>query len=97
MNIAEFNVSEMSDFELQGVLHSWLAQVKNRLRLEKLVEIIKPVIEEEEEDLYEADWWDEMNPEQQASLTKSLAETEDPKKWIAHEDVIKMSRQWLNE
>ena len=97
MNIAEFNVSEMSDFELQGVLHSWLAQVKNRLRLEKLVEIIKPVIEEEEEDLYEDDWWDEMTAEQQADLTTSIGETEDPTKWTSHEDVLKMSRQWLSE
>ena len=95
MNIAEFNTSEMSDFELQDVLHSWLARVKNRLQLEKLVEVMKPVIEEEEDD--EDDWWDDMSPEQQARLTKSLAETEDPTKWIAHEDVIKMSRQWLSE
>ena len=50
MNIAEFNVSEMSDFELQGVLHSWLAQVKNRLRLEKLAEVMKPVIDEDEDE-----------------------------------------------
>lgn len=95
MAITELNMSEMNDLELRGALYLLIGKVKNRLQLEQITTLIRPVIEEIEDE--ENDWWDELTAEQQADLTTSIGETEDPKKWTSNEDVLKMSRQWLNE
>lgn len=83
----------MNDLELRGALHFFIEKVKNRLQLEQLAELIRPVIEKDEEE----DWWDDLTTEQQADLMTSIGETEDPKKLTSHEEVMKMSRQWLSE
>lgn len=95
MAITELNMSEMNDLELRGALYLLIGKVKNRLQLEQITTLIRPVIEEIEDE--ENDWWDELTAEQQADLTTSIGETENPKKWTSNEDVLKMSRQWLNE
>ena len=96
MNIAEFNVSEMSDFELQGVLHSWLAQVKNRLRLEKLAEVMKPVIDEDEDDAEdEIIFWNNYTPKQRTELEQAFEESLDPT-GTDHEIMRKKHAKWLN-
>ena len=95
MNIADLNITEMNDLELRGALHFFIEKVKNRLQLEQLAELIRPVIEKEEDE--ETDWWDDLTAEQQADLVTSIGETEDPKKLTSHEEVLKMSRQWLSE
>ena len=43
------------------------------------------------------DWWDELSPEQQMELETALAECDNPSKLTAHEEVVKMSKQWLQE
>ena len=91
MAITELNMSEMNDLELRGALYLLIGKVKNRLQLEQITTLIRPVIEEIEDE--ENDWWDELTAEQQADLTTSIGETEDPKKWTSNEDVLKMSRQ----
>ena len=93
MNIAELKISEMNDLELRGALYLLIGKVKNRLQLEQITELIRPLIEENGAD--EADWWEELSAEQQADVTTSIGETEDPTKWTTNEDVRKMSRQWL--
>ena len=94
MNIAELKISEMNDLELRGALYLLIGKVKNRLQLEQITELIRPLIEENGAD--EADWWEELSAEQQADVTTSIGETEDPTKWTTNEDVRKMSRQWLS-
>ena len=94
MNIAELKISEMNDLELRGALYLLIGKVKNRLQLEQITELIRPLIEENGAD--EADWWEELSAEQQADVTASIGETEDPTKWTTNEDVRKMSRQWLS-
>ncbi len=95
MNITELNISEMNDLELRGALHFFIEKVKSRMQLEQLAELIKPIIQHNEDD--ESDWWDELTAEQQADLVTSIGETEDPKKLTSHEEVMKMSKQWLSE
>ena len=80
----------MNVAELKVDLVQLIMAIDEESTLQSMFKAIKELAQKD-------DWRDEMSPEQQASLTKSLAETEDPKKWIAHEDVIKMSRQWLSE
>ena len=95
MTNAELNISEMNDLELRGALYLLIGKIKNRLQLEQVTELIRPVIEENETD--EIDWWEDLTTGQQADLTTSIGETEDPKKWTSNADVLKMSRQWLSE
>ena len=43
----------------------------------------------------DSDWWDELPPEQQARLQKSIEESYDPKNLIDHEDMKKKHAKWL--
>lgn len=45
----------------------------------------------------EIDWWDDLSPEQQKRLEKSLAESYDEKNLIDHEDAKKIHARWLKK
>ena len=45
----------------------------------------------------EADWWDDLTPEQQTRLEKSIEESYDKTKWIAHEDMKTKHGKWLKK
>ncbi len=47
--------------------------------------------------LSENDWAHQLNSDQQLELETALTECETPSTLTSHEEVIKMSRQWLQE
>ena len=63
----------------------------------KVVKIIIMIAEVDDIDDNTSDWWNDLTPQQQLELETALAECEDPSKLTAHEEVVKMSRQWLQE
>jgi hypothetical protein len=82
----------MNTLELKGNLIELVSNVQNQEILEKLMHLFKKTVREEE-----ADWWDELTPEQQAELELSIAECDDPAKLTSHEKVMQMTEEWLNE
>ena len=85
----------MNTLELKGSIFELIARIDNPKNLSRVHDLLENFIEQFND--IEDDWWDELTPEQQADLTTSIGETEDPQKLTSHEDVIKMSRQWLSE
>ena len=63
----------------------------------KIVKVIILIADVEETEKDSSDWWDELSPEQQMELETALAECDNPSKLTAHEEVVKMSKQWLQE
>jgi TRAP-type C4-dicarboxylate transport system substrate-binding protein len=43
----------------------------------------------------EKDWWDELPPEQQTRLSKSIEESYDPENLIDHEVMRQKHAKWL--
>ena len=82
----------MNVLELKGSLHELIAKTDDENRLARMFEAYQVIVEETE-----VDWWDELTPEQQTALEASLAETENSSKLTSHEEVVKMSRQWIEE
>lgn len=81
MNIAEMKV------EIFGLL----AETQNKNTVAEFLRAIHLIIEDEK------DWWDELSPSQQADMREGIAQTYDPSKLTPHEEVVKMSRQWIEE
>jgi hypothetical protein len=74
--------------------HLKLAQpLKIRNKMVKIIIMIADI----EDVVEEADWANDLSPQQRLELETALAECENPTKLTAHEDVVKMSRQWLQE
>jgi hypothetical protein len=74
--------------------HLKLAQpLKIRNKMVKIIIMIADV----EDVIEEADWANDLSPQQRLELKTALAECENPSKLTAHEEVVKMSRQWLQE
>lgn len=74
--------------------HLKLAQpLKIRNKMVKIIIMIADV----EDIVNEADWANDLSPQQRLELETALLECENPAKLTAHEDVVKMSRQWLQE
>ena len=87
----------MNVLELKGSIFDLISRIESPKSLSRVHELLENFLENFNENPDDADWWDEMTAEQQADLTTSIGETEDPTKWTSHEDVLKMSRQWLSE
>jgi hypothetical protein len=74
--------------------HLKLAQpLKIRNKMVKIIIMIADV----EDVIEETDWANDLTPQQRLELETALAECENPAKLMAHEEVVKMSRQWLQE
>jgi hypothetical protein len=89
----------MQAFETVGTIDT-----KGHLKLNKplqlrnkVVRVIIMIADIEDVQNEETDWWHELTPAQQLELEIALAECEDPSKLTSHEEVVKMSRQWLQE
>jgi thiamine pyrophosphate-dependent acetolactate synthase large subunit-like protein len=82
----------MNALELKGSLLEMVSNVHSEATLEKLIQLFKKTVQEQE-----VDWWDELTEEQQSELEMSLAECDDPSKLTSHDKVMQMSEQWLNE
>jgi hypothetical protein len=89
----------MQAFETVGTI-----DMKGHLKLNKplklrnkVVKIIIMIADIEDVETEETDWWHELTPAQQMELEIALAECEDPSKLTSHDEVVKMSRQWLQE
>jgi hypothetical protein len=86
----------MQAFETVGTI-----DMKGHLKLNKplklrnkVVKVIIMIADIEDVETAETDWW---HAAQQMELEIALAECEDPSKLTSHEEVVKMSRQWLQE
>ena len=86
----------MNVLELKSSLLEMVSNVQSEDTLKKLMRLFKKTVREQAQDI-EADWWDDLTPEQQAEFETSLAECDDPSKLTSHEKVMQMSEQWLNE
>ena len=82
----------MNTLVLKGNLIEMVNNTQSEDTLRKLVRLFKKTVREET-----TDWWDDLTPEEQFEFETSLAECDDPTKLTAHEQVMKMSEQWLNE
>lgn len=87
----------MNVLELKGSIIELIAKIDNSEILSRVHDFLVYLKDNPEEDDDKTTyWWDGLTSKQQADLIASIGETEDPKKWTAHEDVRKMSRQWLS-
>ena len=87
----------MQAFETTGTIDT-----KGQLKLakplqirNKVVKIIIMIADVDDAETDSSDWANDLSPQQQMELKTALAECEDPTKLTAHEDVVKMSRQFL--
>jgi hypothetical protein len=93
------NISSMQAFETIGTIDT-----KGHIKLSKpltmrnkVVKIIIMIAEIDDLEEKDTDWWNDLTPQQQLELKNAIAECEDPTKLTSHEEVVKMSRQWLQE
>lgn len=82
----------MNTLELKGSLIEMVNNTQSDETLKTLLRLFKKTVSEET-----ADWWDDLTLEEQLEFETSLAECDDPTKLTSHEQVMKMSEQWLNE
>ena len=74
----------MNALAIKVEMFELLAQTYDEAVLLKLYKSMKEVFE-----TTDSDWWDELPPEQQARLQKSIEESYDPANLIDHEDMKK--------
>ena len=79
MNIAEMKVE----------IFETLAQTHDEKKVAQFYEAIYLLIEEE------VDWWDELTPEQQMQLSKSIEDSHNPDNWIDYDDFKKKHARWF--
>ena len=80
----------MNALAIKVEMFELLAQTYDEAVLLKLYKSMKEVFE-----TTDSDWWDELPPEQQARLQKSIEESYDPENLIDHEDMKKKHAKWL--
>ena len=80
----------MNALAIKVEMFELLAQTYDEAVLLKLYKSMKEVFE-----TTDSDWWDELPPEQQARLQKSIEESYDPANLIDHEDMKKKHAKWL--
>ncbi len=80
----------MNALAIKVEMFELLAQTYDEAVLLKLYKSMKEVFE-----TTDTDWWDELPPEQQARLQKSIEESYDPENLIDHEDMKKKHAKWL--
>jgi hypothetical protein len=82
MTVAEMKV------EMIGILAGMQSEEKVALVYEKMQEVV---------DAPEADWWDELTPEQQDRLSQSIEESKNPENWIDYADIKKKYVRWFKK
>ena len=80
----------MNALAIKVEMFELLAQTYDEAVLLKLYKSMKEVFE-----TTDSDWWDELPPEQQARLQKSIEESYDPENLIDHEDMKIKHAKWL--
>ena len=83
----------MTAIELKGNILDIVARFESPKLLQKLYETATELLEKESD----ADWWDDLTPEQQARLEKSIEASYDKTTWIAHEDMKIKHAKWLKK
>jgi hypothetical protein len=84
----------MTAIELKGNILEIVARFESPKLLQKLYETATELLEKEEDT---ADWWDDLTPEQQIRLEKSIEESYDKTNWISHEEMKKKHAKWLEK
>jgi hypothetical protein len=80
----------MNTLAIKVEMFEILASTHDEAMLMKLYKSMKEAYESTQ-----PDWWDELPPEQQARLTKSIEESYDEKNLINHEVMRKKHAKWL--
>jgi len=82
----------MSISELKKACHLMVDQVEDRRLLEEFLEALK-----NHNDNKDSDFWNELTETQKRELEEAWIESEDERNLVSHEDVMKMSGQWLKK
>jgi hypothetical protein len=82
----------MNTLAIKVEMFEILASTHDEAMLLKLYKKMKEAM-----DATQPDWWDELPPEQQARLTKSIEESYDEANLIDHEVMKKKHAKWLTK
>jgi hypothetical protein len=96
---AQKKAMSFNELELKGYLHSLIERAKDRAQLLLFAHAAEAIIEKNDVIDYAKDveGWDDLTPQQQATLALAIEETNDPKNLVPHDDVLKMMDKWLTE
>jgi hypothetical protein len=86
----------MTALEMKVEMFEIIANTKDKAKVKRIFEKIHEALEDEIE-LEGEDWWDELTPEQQLHLQKSIDESYDPNNWVSHEEVMKKYEKWFKK
>lgn len=73
----------MNTLEIKGSLFDLLWSVEDPQTLLKVRELVLEILGKAQKE--EADWWDELTPQQQARLDKAMADAKTGKNIVSHE------------
>ena len=76
--------------ELKVDLMQFITAIDDKKTLRKMMKACKKVAKKN-------DWWHEVPKAHRKRIKKSYKESFNPDNWVDHEDVVKMSRQWLSK
>jgi hypothetical protein len=84
----------MNNAEMKVEIFEFVTSLKDEQSMSIVYSKIKEAQFEIDND---SDWWDDLSPEQQQRLEKSLEDSYDEKNLIDHEDAKKMHARWLRK
>lgn len=73
----------MNTLEIKGSLFDLLWSVEDPQTLLKVREVVLELLSKAQEE--EADWWEELTPQQQSRLDKAMADAKAGKNIVSHE------------
>lgn len=80
----------MSELELKGGIVQLVSKLRNRESLKELKELIELFVRNHASD---TDFWDVEKSE----LNRTLAESQDDKNLVSHQEVMNKYKKWLNQ
>lgn len=84
----------MSNLEIKGNILEMVANIDD---LESLKELKKLVADFIGNRLKESDYWDELSETEKNELEQAIMESEDESNHVAHEEVMKTYKKWLDK
>lgn len=88
-NLKKEDYKKVKSFNEMLKLEYGLVGTHNRDEFEKNTKIF---IQSEKDKL---DWWDDLTPQQQEQLSKSIEDSHNPENWIDYDDFKKKNERWF--
>ena len=94
MEMLRRNIAGMNELEMKGFIFDFIQKADGK-KLQRYAEVVEYMdFDEDIEDVETSNY--NLTPEQEAELMISVAECDDPKNLISHEDAVKEIESWLN-